>query len=737
MTPAEPYRSGVDHLRGELLVLNLRLHRELLRWRACHHDQATPDELLGLYISDRDVDVLLDALYATAAEPDADAAARAPLATLDALIADAAGRHRSREHAGRAAGVELPLPTVSERLGLDGFERGALLLALAPELDRRYERVFAYLSDDATVRRPTVALALDLLCGGLEERLWRRRAFNPRAPLRRLRVLRLGDEPGTLLSRALSVEARVAADILGGEAAEPLLERVATRVSGSPEPPPLEQVEAGLARIRQRFAPGEGPPEPLPPVVISGPDAELAERVAAHLAAAAGRDALVSLDGEALLREREPEEVVACACREALLGRAALALRASEEVARDPSAARALDLLVEAGECGPRFLIASAAWVPEAAPEVLTLALPELNLAERARLWREALDGAVDERDVGEVADRFRLTSGQVRAAAGRARARARARGPGVLPTREDLHASCRERSAGALGALAPRTVSIHDWDDLVLPPDRQRSCASIEHSVRYRARVYEEWGFAQRVPLGRGLSVLFAGPSGTGKTMAAEVIAARARARPLPRRPVAASSASTSARPRRTSSRIFDAAERLGAVLFFDEADALFGKRSEVKRRPRPLREHRGRATCCSGWRSYDGVVDPRHQPARRTSTTRSCAGCTSSVEFPLPGGRRARADLARAARRAAPLATTSTSRSSRAGSSSPAATSATRAHGGLPGRGRGRAIGMRHLAPAIARELAKLDQPVVRGDFGEWYDAIRGEERMEEAVR
>jgi hypothetical protein len=722
--------AALDHLRGELLLLNLRLHRQLLRWRATHHEDATPDELLGLYVSDRDVDVILDSLYAVAAPPEPNASARTPLATVGALLADSTARQRAREREELGAGVELPLHSVCDRLGLGSFERDVLLLALAPEVDRRYERVFAYLSDDATCRQPTVALALELLCDDLGERLLRRRAFGPSAPLLRLRTVELGDGPGGLLARTLSVEPRVAAEIVGGEPNEPLLDGVARRIAAAGAPPPLVQAAGELKLLKEQLRRTDG----APLVAIRGPDEELAERVAAHLAPVVGRQGLLVLDGEDLRREPTRDEVAARALREALLTGAALALRGSEALAAEPAAARALERLTQPSDGVPRFAIGAAPQPAVAAEGMLELSLPALDATERRRLWREALDGSTEDA-LAELADRFRLTSAQIRRAARRALDRAAARPEARGPTRAELYASCRECSTDALGTLAPRATSIHDWDDLVLPGPVKTQLLGIERWVRFRPLVYDDWGFARRAMLGRGLSVLFSGPSGTGKTMAAGILA-RSLGLELFKVDLATVVSKYIGETEKNLSRVFDAAERSCGVLLFDEADALFGKRSEIKD------AHDRYANIEVSYllqrmEAYDGVAilatnfrqNLDQAFARRLHVT---------VEFPFPQA----GDRERIWRRLfagdTPLAPDAdlgllSRRFSLAGGSirNCALTAAFEA------AAEEQPIGMRHLAQAIARELAKLDQPIVRRDFGPWYEAIRGYERRPEAVQ
>jgi SpoVK/Ycf46/Vps4 family AAA+-type ATPase len=143
--------------------------------------------------------------------------------------------------------------------------------------------------------------------------------------------------------------------------------------------------------------------------------------------------------------------------------------------------------------------------------------------------------------------------------------------------------AASRSQARPRLDDLAQRIEPAATWDDLVLPPPILAQLHEIEHHVAHRATVYERWRFAERVTRGLGISALFAGPSGTGKTMAAEVLANSLQL-DLYRIDLSSVVSKYIGETEKNLRRVFDAAEQGGAILFFDEADALFGKRSEVK---------------------------------------------------------------------------------------------------------------------------------------------------------
>ncbi len=145
------------------------------------------------------------------------------------------------------------------------------------------------------------------------------------------------------------------------------------------------------------------------------------------------------------------------------------------------------------------------------------------------------------------------------------------------------LWAGCLAQTRPRLDNLAQRIECKATWEDIVLPEQAKDQLEQIVAQIRFRSQVYDDWGYRQRLNRGLGVSAVFAGESGTGKTMAAEVIANDLRLN-LYRIDLSAVVSKYIGETEKNLRRLFDAAEDGGAILFFDEADALFGKRSEVK---------------------------------------------------------------------------------------------------------------------------------------------------------
>jgi SpoVK/Ycf46/Vps4 family AAA+-type ATPase len=214
---------------------------------------------------------------------------------------------------------------------------------------------------------------------------------------------------------------------------------------------------------------------------------------------------------------------------------------------------------------------------------------PVPGAQERLVIWRAALAGETARvpapvPDVTDLASTFRLSGGQIRDAVATARNLARLRDPAQPEvTLADLNAACRLHSNRKLAELAVKISPRYGWDDIVLPADQAAQLLEIYDQARHHALVYDTWGFGAKLATGRGLSILFAGPPGTGKTMAAEVLAA-ALGLDLYKIDLSTVVSKYIGETEKNLARIFDEAATSNAILFFDEADALFGKRTQVR---------------------------------------------------------------------------------------------------------------------------------------------------------
>ncbi|MFJ3924624.1 ATP-binding protein [Streptomyces sp. NPDC090022] len=529
-----------DHLLVRLAVVERRVRAAVEARRAVDPD--TDDPFRGLYLSDATVRRLLDAPDQV---PWPDPGPPAP-----------GGDGGSR------------LESLQRDFGLLPLDVELLLIALAPDLDRRFEQLYGYLNDDVTRRRPTTGLALGL-CGVPAAEAAARARLAPHGPLvgRGLLLVEEGERP--FLGRALRVPDRVTAHLLGDDTvAAELVELLSPGPSGVPPGPPpgpygslpvrlAAALGAGVSLVHLRESPGGA-----------------AVETAAVALAAAGRPAFV-LDLASLARQVEPASLVRAAGREAALAGAGLIAAPVDALGERTELLRALAALPV-----PVLLAGQAGWNPLWSERTPLLATAErLGTAARRALWAQELG----EEPPGEAVAAFVLTPGQIRRAARTARQQAALAGADGPPGEADLLHGARAQNTAGLERLARRVRPGVGWPDLVLPPPVLGQLRELAARARHRDRVLGAWAMRPGGGRGRGVMALFAGDSGTGKTMSAEVIAGELGL-DLYTVDLATVVDKYVGETEKNLERIFTEAAGVNGVLLFDEADAVFGKRSEVK---------------------------------------------------------------------------------------------------------------------------------------------------------
>jgi adenylate kinase family enzyme len=547
------------YLLGELEAVRLRLHAEVLRQRAGRGNDPLASYRQVL-VTDTEADSLLEG-----PEPESDAQ---PNELLEAAAAELARVQDRRRRCLLEAGAPPALDAFAERFALTSFERAVVCLAVAPEIDPGFERLFGYVQDDLTKRRATVPLALALYGdGGLDWlRAWD--AFLPDGVLGRFALVSVdsGD-------RSLRIDPRVCDYMLGVNRIDERAAEVLRPVRGAPLTPSLQDLAGRVALLIGNL------PERAR-INLLGPKGSGKRSVARAAVERLGLQ-LQEVDSGCLPGERaELSEVLKLLEREAVL--LGLAFYIDADKVGEGTVRRAVDDAV--ARLDAVFLVGSTErWPCER--ELLPVRVPKPDRADQQLLWREALGDLSASLNGGlsAVAEQFDLGPAAIARAVEFTQLRARLNGSGADLTTEDLWAACREQTAWALDELAQRIDPCHEWRDIVLPDDVFAQLREIAAQVANRARVYGEWGFGAKLSRGRGITALFAGASGTGKTLAAEILA-RELELDLYRVDLAGVVSKYIGETEKNLRRVFAAAEESGAVLFFDEADALFGKRSEVR---------------------------------------------------------------------------------------------------------------------------------------------------------
>jgi hypothetical protein len=476
-----------------------------------------------------------------------------------------------QEAAARLSGPSA-LDTLCTAFLLSPFERDVLLMCAGMELDAGFAPLCAAAQGDTRRAYPTFGLAL----AALPDAHWS--ALTPAAALRRWRLIEVGAAQSVTTS-PLHIDERILHYLTGVSYPDDRLNGLLEALPAAGDLPPSHRTLAN--RIAEIWAQARG--------VAAWPVIQLCggERVSKyHIAAMAGTalgiqvQAIRAADTPAAVAEREA--LMRLWEREAVLSQSALLV--------DCEGIESLEQLHPALAFLERvqgmLLVAHREPIGFQKRMAIRLDVPKPGRAEQQALWRNALGSAGRHLNgqVDAIVSQFQLSPQTIHAASAEALTSLKGQGfqsPSLAP--QILWEACRAQGRQRLDQLAQRITPAATWDDLVLPEPQRQTLREIGMHVRQRGKVYDAWGFATNSTRGLGISVLFAGVSGTGKTMAAEVLANELRL-DLYHIDLSQVVSKYIGETEKNLRRIFDAAEEGGAILLFDEADALFGKRSEVK---------------------------------------------------------------------------------------------------------------------------------------------------------
>jgi len=481
------------------------------------------------------------------------------------------------------------LMLLANRFGLTIFEHNVLLLCAAMELDTRIAALCARAQRDPAKPYPTFALALMLF----DEPEWN--VVSPERPLRYWRLIEI-NQPGAqpLTTSALRADERIVNYIKGlnylDDRLTSILTPLLTPLTGATGdfPPSQQQQVDTIIQYLQTARHG------LPVVQLLGVDTASKQLIAQQAAQALGLT-VYRLPADALPAAGSELEILARLYqRESYLLPIVLYLDAQEHEKDLPAVSRFLTRM-----SGLVFLDTRESW-PQNGREVLALDIAKPTLAEQAQIWRRILGNEAEKKTDNKVDQAPALLAGQFNLnlpeiqriahdALNTAPVIATSAPPGKVAANEpstldQLWHACLIAARPRLDTLAQRLdVKARTWDDLVLPETEKNALQQIMNQVSQRHHVYEHWGFNRRMSRGLGINALFAGESGTGKTLAAEVIAHELKLN-LYRIDLSQVVSKYIGETEKNLRKLFDAAEDGGTILFFDEADALFGKRSEIK---------------------------------------------------------------------------------------------------------------------------------------------------------
>lgn len=578
---SDHYKTNLQHIHDELKRIDRLIDLQVTKFR---ENNKIMDGFKGVYISEDEVNTLLESNSSYFVD-DNDQSINLLKSHLIELESEIAQKTiNSLEN-----GIELRLSSIANIFDLTSFELDCILICLAPALDRKYEKIYAYLNDDVTKKHPTVDLVLNLLCSSIEAKIDSRKYFDNSGNLFKHNLIEFtGENPGNILSRFIKVDDKIINFILGNDFLDIMIEPYCKLLEQYMSLDDLilqDDLKNQIINIKESYTENITV-KTFFKCFLQGHYGSGKKAIAQAICKEYGINILIVDIGAIIDNERDFENIIQLIFREALLQGSSVFLEHFERLyTEDTKNTFYRNILFKNLEefNGITYISSKERLeLTEKQNNLFKIEIQKPDYSMRKELWKSFLDAKIHEEDINSLANKFKFTPGQIKDSIGSGKRFAALEGRQNV-TAEDIYKGCKEQSSQKLSNLAKRIKSNYKWNDLILPKDKKEQLRELMNYVKNRGTVYHEWGFDKRLSLGKGLNVSFSGSSGTGKTMAAEVIASGLNLE-LYKVDLSTVVSKYIGETEKNLNKIFDAAEESNAILFFDEADALFGKRSEVK---------------------------------------------------------------------------------------------------------------------------------------------------------
>ena len=585
--------TGVVNLIEELAILNLRILKAVVEYRE-RTQSFMLDDSLGFAITDGQVDAVLSDLISGG-----DGSTSVAVSDIEAQIEILKRSQEINALANQDGHPDSRTSRITDAFQLSEFEQLVVCLCVAPEIDQRYGVLFGYLQDDATKRLPTLGLAMTLFPhrtgAGLDAKVF----FPGISNLITQRLLATDQSNHgrnvSRLDRVLRLEERVLDYLFGSDALEPSIQDIVSMEKPSRNPLPFIAPQGVLDAMERVSAERLSRLDRHESVVIQLVGQRgTGKRTAARSLLQYSNSNLLLADLKRFSKfERIPQDLIALINREAKLQSADVYWENFDVLFDNDTEYENVYQDFQdyvAPKIGTTFIASTKRWYPLNTHndwDLLSVDIPSPAFPERLRIWQSHL-GLIgvdtDVQTVSDIASKFELTGFQIQAATKSAFRESLGHWlDGEEIPSSYLWEAARRHSNTRLEQVAQVILTRHRREDLVLPSQQKEALEEICSRFNNAHVVYDDWGFLGGSLRGRGLNILFAGPSGTGKTMAAEVIAGELGI-DLYKIDLSTVVSKYIGETEKNLDVVFREAEGSNAILLFDEADSIFGKRSEVK---------------------------------------------------------------------------------------------------------------------------------------------------------
>lgn len=597
------FKNSREHIKEELALIELYIKKQLTVMKLADPSYTKFDEFSGMYISEDEIKNYLDRenkpgdtrqVYNHKTIKALTAEIQQRRKQIDKRVACTLEKNAKKETKEK---VRLRLPELKDRFQLTGTELNILLCCLAPDIDFRFERYFAYLQNNVSRRRPTIQLLARMFLGEGDTTFDVRGVFNKESGLLGKNLFNsngTGDE-----TPFPAQQPKLAESVIDFLLENQRLDSAISEIGRLSAPQPMEMY-AGyfnhhiwvLENLTHQYE-NQGK---LPPTYIGGPGGAGKTELVKTFASILNKNVL-TIDYHGIISfQGDTRHLLALVEREARLHSAILHLQMQQEeefferTNREKSRTAVMNSFFQENRLDAVILTGTSNYSrikDIIGTSMMSFSIPMPGVEERYELWSRLMastNPGDEEEWITGLAVKFRFTPGRIRSVLNAAALMAytdKENKPVVHL--DDIYRCCREESDQGLLSYSQKIIPHYQWKDIILPGDTLNQLKEICCCIQNRRKVYWEWGFEKKFSLGKGLNILLAGPPGIGKTMSAEIIA-NELGLDLYRIDLSCVVSKYIGETEKNLSKIFREAETSNCILFFDEADALFGKRTEVR---------------------------------------------------------------------------------------------------------------------------------------------------------
>ena len=569
------YKKNLKYLLDNLKRIDTLIAMEIIRFRENNNNAFNTFQ--GAFVSDEEIDSILfsenELDYQSNEMVDLENSLRYLILNIEETKFEAVKK-----------GIELKLLSLGELFNLTDFELDCLLVCLAVAIDKKYEKIYGYLNDDITQKQATVDLILNLLGFNKDEKPYQLKYFEKSENLFKYNLLEfLGDDSLSLLSKPLKIDDRIANHLLGFNNLDSKIANEINLFNDNINLDDLFLAESSEKSINNLEKYHEEDNNLI--VLIQG-NLFHGKKTIARIISSKWKIPLLEFDISYLINENDFENIISYIFRESLLQNSALYLEHFEVLFNNDEKKHAKNIIFKAlkEHKGTIFLgtEVSIKNLEKIGKKFFKIEIPEFNYFLRKKAWKKYLESFdFNDSEINELTNKFKFTPSQIKNIAMSVE-NLLAIGDKEKIILDDIYSLCRNQFNESLSGLARKVELKFKWKDLILPEDKKEQLIELKNYIKNKGIVFYDWGFDDKLSLAKGTNILFSGTSGTGKTMAASVIATNLGL-DIYKIDLSMIVSKYVGETEKNLNKVFKETEDSDAILFFDEADALFGKRTDV----------------------------------------------------------------------------------------------------------------------------------------------------------